>query len=139
VSKLSNPGHSYENFQWWRVPASLDDYNTTVTCERNPSPAKRTGREKTESRMQSERHRNFSFGLYGQIPGPSRIWLQVDADSASSLYPGAVNDYPDAGDAHGASGHNVSFGDGHVEFVVAKGNKYLMSREFSQDEGKTTP
>jgi prepilin-type N-terminal cleavage/methylation domain-containing protein/prepilin-type processing-associated H-X9-DG protein len=138
-SKLRNPGHSYENFQWWRVPASLDDYNTTVTCERAASPAKRTGREKKESRMQSERHRNFSFGLYGQIPGPSRIWLQVDADSAFSSFPGAINDYPDAGDPHGADGHNVSFGDGHVEFVIAKGNKYLIAREFSQDEGKTTP
>jgi prepilin-type N-terminal cleavage/methylation domain-containing protein/prepilin-type processing-associated H-X9-DG protein len=139
TSKLLNPGHSYENFQWWKVPSSLDDFNTTVTCERSAFPAKRSGREKTESRMQSERHRNFALGLNGQIPGPSRIWLQVDADSAYASYPGAINDYPDAGDPHGAAGHNASFGDGHVEFVTAKGNRYLVARELSQDEGRATP
>jgi hypothetical protein len=65
--------------------------------------------------------------------------LQVDADSAFATYAGAKNDYPDLGDNHGKEGHNANFADGHAEWVTVKGNKYLVAREMSQDEGKDTP
>jgi len=132
ISRSRYPGHSYENFQWWRSP---DEYNQTLACMGRP----RRGTEKRESRMQTYAHRTAAFGLAGTVPGPSRIWLQVDADSYYATYPGAVNDYPDPGDNHGADGHNVNFGDGHAEWVPLKGNKYLLSRELSQDENRTTP
>jgi len=117
ISKLRNPGHSYENFSWWREPRE----------------------KKTEQKVQTRAHRNVALGLRGVVPGPSQTWLMVDADSAFSTYPGSINDYPDPGDAHGAAGHNAMFADGHAEWVVAKGQIYLIARELSQDEGKSTP
>jgi len=122
------PGHSYENFSWWRTPDEFPNANPP-----------RSGTRKTESRVQTYVHRNLALGLRGVVAGPSRIWLQVDADSLFANYPGAKNDYPDPGDNHGAEGHNANFSDGHAEFVQAKGNKYLIARELSQDEGKAAP
>lgn len=119
-------GHSYENFSWWRAPNEFNDPN-------------RRGTRKTESRVQIYAHRNIALGLRGVIAGPSRTWLQVDADSIEDIGPGRINDYPDHGDNHGADGHNANFADGHAEFVVVKGNRYLITRELSQDEGKDKP
>jgi len=130
ISKAINPGHSYEDFQFWRSP---DENPITLPCL---SITKR-GTEKTERQMSSRAHVNVALGLRGTIPGPSRIWLQVDADSAFATYPGAINDYPDPGDNHGALGHNVNFGDGHAAFVAIK--RYVYERELSQDEGKASP
>lgn len=128
ISRNRYPGHSYENFSWWRTP---DEFL-------NASPQRR-GTRKTESRVQTYVHKNTALGLRGMIAGPSRIWLQVDADSFFATYPGNINDYPDPGDNHGAEGHNANFADGHVEFVLAKGNRYLITRELSQDEGNEKP
>jgi prepilin-type N-terminal cleavage/methylation domain-containing protein len=132
VSKAKNPGHSYEDFQFWRTP---DENPITFDCEGRP----RRGTEKTERQMNSRPHVNLAFGFRGSVPGPSRIWLQVDADSAFATYPGAINDYPDPGDNHGSQGENVNFGDAHAEWVTVKGNKFLYGRELSQDEGKDRP
>lgn len=128
VSRMHFPGHSYENFSWWRTPDEFPN-----------STPERSGTRKTESRVQTYAHKNFALGLRGMVAGPSRIWLQVDADSYFATYPGAINDYPDPGDNHGAEGHNANFCDGHVEWVQVKGNKYLVARELSQDEGKEKP
>lgn len=127
ISRARYPGHSYENFSWWRTPNEF------------PSSTGRSGTRKTESRVQTYVHKNTALGLQGVVAGPSRIWLQVDADNYYATYAGNINDYPDPGDNHGAEGHNANFADGHVEFVVVKGNKYLIARELSQDEGKSTP
>ena len=80
-----------------------------------------------------------ALGLRGTVPGPTQTWLMVDADSLFSTLPGSINDYPDAGDNHGADGHNALFADGHSEWVAVKGNRYLLLRELSQDDGKSTP
>ena len=130
ISKAKEPGHSYEDFQFWRTP---DENPITLPC----LSITRRGTEKTERQMATRPHVNLAFGLRGTIPGPSRIWLQVDADSFFATYPGAINDYPDPGDNHGAAGQNVNFGDGHAEFVTLR--RYLFERELSQDEGKSTP
>jgi len=132
ISRMKFPGHSYEDFQWWRSP---DESAYTSPCMGDP----RRGTEKTESRMLTYIHRYNTFGLRGVKPGPARIWLQVDADNYFSTYPGAINDYPDPGDNHGAEGHNANFGDGHAEWVPVRGKRYLYARELSQDEGKSTP
>jgi prepilin-type N-terminal cleavage/methylation domain-containing protein len=133
ISKLYYPGHSYEDFQWWRSYG--DEYTDSIPCA-----GTRRGMEKTENRLLTQAHIHNSLGVArGTVPGPSRIWLQLDADSAFATYPGAINDYPDAGDNHGAEGHNANFGDGHAEWVTVKGNRYLTAREMSMDEGKTGP
>ena len=122
------PGHSYENFSWWR---SLPD--------EFPNSG-RTGVRKTESRVQTQAHRTpCALGLQATVAGPSRTWLQVDADSFFATYGGAINDYPDVGDNHGADGHNANFCDGHVEFVTPKGKNYIIARDLSMMEHKSTP
>lgn len=128
ISRSAYPGHSYENFSWWVTP---DEFP-------GQTPPRR-GTAKTESRLVTYVHRSLVFGLRGSIPGPSKIWFQVDADSAFASYPGAVNDYPDPGDNHGKEGHNANFGDGHAEWIPVKGNKYLLAREIATDQGRSTP
>jgi prepilin-type N-terminal cleavage/methylation domain-containing protein len=128
VSREYYPGHSYENFSWWR----------SCWTPPNEFPGL-TGTRKTEARVSSHRQHNYALGLQGQIAGPAQTWLQVDADSFYANYPGAKNDYPDPGDNHGATGHNANFVDGHAEFVTVKANRYLITRELSQDEGKSAP
>ena len=130
TSRALNPGHSYEDFQFWRAP--------------DENPGLRSGTEKTETRLQGYVHGTMvakacAFGLLGTKPGPSRVWLQVDADDAFATYPGAINDYPDPGDNHGADGANANFADGHAEWVPVKGKRYLIARDLSQDENKSTP
>ncbi len=128
LSRGYYPGHSYENFSWWRSPDEFPD---------------RSGTHKTEARVQTHRHAatgaSCPLGLAGTIPGPSRIYFQVDADSAYANYPGAINDYPDPGDNHGAEGHNANFADGHVEWLTVKGRRYLIARDLSQDEHRAIP
>jgi len=119
-------GHSYENFSWWKweLPGDKEPGN---------------GTEKTEAMVQSYAHRYNAFGFKGVVAGPSRIWFQLDADSIYATFPGSINDYPDPGDNHGADGHNANFADGHAEWVPVRGKRYLMAREMSQDENKTSP
>jgi len=127
-SRAYFPGHSYENFSWWRSP---DEFSG------------RRGTQKTETRVQSHRHAAINgrctLGLAGIRPGPSQIWFQVDADSAYARFPGAINDYPDAGDNHGAKGHNANFADGHAEWVSSEGKEYLIARDLSQDQHRAIP
>ena len=127
-------GHSYEPFGWWKSP---NEYPPPP-----PPDQQRIGTEKTESRIQSHAHKNAapSLGIpFGFVAGPSQTWLQLDADKLSSTYPGNINDYPDAGDNHGAEGANANFADGHAEWVTVKGNRYLYLRELSQDIGRSIP
>ncbi len=128
ASRAYYPGHSYENFSWWR---SLPD--------EFPNSG-RTGLRKTENRVQTQQHKApCVLGLQLTVAGPSRTWLQVEADSIYATFPGAINDYPDVGDNHGAEGHNANFCDGHVEFVTPKGMNYIIARDLSMMEHKSTP
>jgi prepilin-type N-terminal cleavage/methylation domain-containing protein/prepilin-type processing-associated H-X9-DG protein len=80
-------------------------------------------------------HKNSAFGLRGQVVGPTQIWLIFDGDRQG---PGAVNNYPDRNDDHGAAGGNIVFCDGHVEWVKG-GKNYILSYEVAQDEGRSSP
>lgn len=91
------------------------------------------GIKKTLTTVQNHVHRSPAFGLSGIVPGPSRIWLHLDADDGAE----GRNNYPDRGDNHGDAGSNVAFCDGHVEWIPRA--KYLLSYEISQDENRTTP
>ena len=117
LNRTQRPGHSYEQFTWWRDPME----------------------KKTQTKVATRPHRNLALGLRGTVPGPSRTWLMVDADSLFNTLPGSINDYPDPGDNHGAECHNALFADGHAEWVTVKGDRYLVARELSQDDGKSRP
>ncbi len=81
---------------------------------------------------------NANFPMYnyrGQHGGPSDTWIIYDADDKdySGADPTRKNeDYPDAGDNHGADGGNVVYCDGHAEWVPRK--IYLMKWFRGTDE-----
>ncbi len=112
------PGHSYEQFGWWRFPPP-------------------DGTRKTEALVSTRAKRSFSFGLRGTIPGPSETWLMVDADDLRPPPPKNFNNYPDEIDNHGAEGGQGVFADGHAEWIPR--SQYLLVYEKSQDEGRNTP
>lgn len=108
-----DPGHSYESFAYMGPQRDI---------------------LKTQASVLGYAHRYNAFGLRGEIAGPSRIWLMVDADDATA---GSINDYPDKIDHHGADGANANFCDGHAEWIPVK--KFLYTYEMSQDENRSTP
>lgn len=86
---------------------------------------------KTEKTVSGYVHANSTFGLKGQVVGPSDIWLIKEADVP---FVGSHNNYPDPNDNHGATGENVLYVDGHVDFIRQK--KYIFAYELAQDEGR---
>jgi len=123
------PGASYETF-------SFMNYNgpSFTAVPINGKNEQIPGVKKTLASVQSHPHHFNAFGLRGVVAGPSRIWLNLDADEAS---PGAIQNYPDKTDNHGETGGTVNFCDGHAEWIPTK--KYLYSFEMSQDENRSTP
>ncbi len=92
------------------------------------------GLKKSDRNTSGYVHKNTVFGLKGQMIGPTQIWLIMDGDRQGA---GAINNYPDKNDDHGASGGNILFCDGHVEFVRQK--NYVLSYELAQDEARSGP
>jgi len=90
---------------------------------------------KTESSVRGYVHKNIAFGLRGQVFGPSDIHLIFDGDRQG---PGAINNYPDKNDNHGAEGVNFLMCDGSVKWVKG-GRHYLLAYEKSQDENRAGP
>jgi prepilin-type N-terminal cleavage/methylation domain-containing protein/prepilin-type processing-associated H-X9-DG protein len=61
------------------------------------------------------------YDFHGQTGGPSDMWLFYDEDEPGIMDGSRPNnDYPDAGDNHGAEGSNVSFCDGHAIWVTRR-------------------
>ncbi len=112
LSKKS-PGSSYEIFAWWGY-----------TGGSQPNALK------TAANVQNWIYRwNSSFGIskgyIGTQSSPSKAWMFLDGDGG---YAGTRNNIPDPVDNHGSDGGNISFCDGHVEFVVAKPeSRYILS------------
>lgn len=111
-SKQEKPGVSYELFGWWGAAG------------KTPPVTKR----KTQSNVQSWKYEAHSVYPYmaqylGDKAGPHRAILFLDGDSGFS---GTRNNIPDPIDNHGAAGGNISFCDGHAEFVSARpDSKYI--------------
>jgi prepilin-type N-terminal cleavage/methylation domain-containing protein/prepilin-type processing-associated H-X9-DG protein len=108
ATSKKNPGSSYEVFSWWGY-----------TGGSYPN-----GR-KTRSNVQSWVYRYpsaFPYNLpwVGSVAGPSRACMFLDGDGG---YAGTRNNIPDPIDNHGADGGNLSFCDGHVEFISARPDK----------------
>ena len=93
------------------------------------------GIKKSERTVQNYTHKNNAFNLRGQPISATQIWLIMDGDR---LTPGAVNNYPDPGDDHGADGGNILMLDGHVQWVKG-GMNYVMAYETAQDENRSRP
>jgi prepilin-type N-terminal cleavage/methylation domain-containing protein/prepilin-type processing-associated H-X9-DG protein len=93
------------------------------------------GIKKSERSVQNYTHKNTALGLRGMRVGASQIWLIVDGDRFG---PGAVNNYPDRNDDHGAEGGNILFCDGHVQRVKG-GRNYVIAYETAQDEDRSGP
>ena len=90
---------------------------------------------KTERSVQAWQHKSQAFGLKGRVFGPSDIHLIFDGDRQGS---GAMNNYPDRNDNHGAEGVNFLMCDGSVKWVKG-GQHYLLAYETSQDEDRSRP
>ena len=90
---------------------------------------------KTESTVRNYVHKSPALGLRGQVFGPSDIHLIFDGDRQG---PGAMNNYPDKNDNHGAEGCNFLMCDGSVKWVKG-GKTYVLAYEKSQDENRSAP
>jgi prepilin-type processing-associated H-X9-DG protein len=90
---------------------------------------------KTETSVRNYVHKSAALGLKGQVFGPSDIYLIFDGDRQG---PGAINNYPDRNDNHGAAGCNFLMCDGSVKWVKG-GKPYLLAYEKSQDENRSGP
>jgi len=105
-NKLKNPGTSYELFAFW-------GYSSSTTYP--------TGR-KTRANVANWVYRypsafTYNQGYLGNVAGAARACLFLDGDSG---YNGTRNNIPDPVDNHGAAGGNVSFCDGHAQFISAR-------------------
>jgi prepilin-type N-terminal cleavage/methylation domain-containing protein/prepilin-type processing-associated H-X9-DG protein len=112
-SKLHVPGSSYEVFGYWGYSSS----STYPTAR------------KTRSNVQSWVYRYpssypYCRGWMGSPSNPGRACMFLDGDDA---YQGTRNNIPDPVDNHGKDGGNVSFCDGHAEFISARPeSKYIL-------------
>ena len=122
------PGTSYELFGFMNA---TEDKLSSTDIKFDGQIIRVNGTKKSVSSVQNYIHQYDSFGLKGQSPGPSGIWLLADGDESP---PGRQN-YPDSNNNHGAEGGNIAACDGHVEWIERKDYFYLY--EFSQDENRT--
>jgi prepilin-type N-terminal cleavage/methylation domain-containing protein/prepilin-type processing-associated H-X9-DG protein len=119
-NKTAVPGSSYELFGWWGDQGKPP-----------PVPA-----PKTQANVQSWIYQfnsiyPFNAAFKGMKAGPARACLFLDGDSA---YLNTRGNIPDPVDNHGADGGNISFCDGHAEFVSARPDtKYIMTIYLATD------
>jgi prepilin-type N-terminal cleavage/methylation domain-containing protein/prepilin-type processing-associated H-X9-DG protein len=114
LNKLLNPGSSYELFGWWGYSPGTIQYPSAIKTRLNVN----TWTYHYQSSYP------FCHGYIGSGAGASRACLFLDEDDG---YAGSRNNIPDPIDNHGAAGANVSFCDGHAEFIGAKpDSKYIL-------------
>lgn len=119
LSKKS-PGSSYEVFAWWGYSSDGPTKSALKT---------------TENVQNWVYHYSSAYGIsagyLGTQAGASRAWMFLDGDGG---YNGTRNNIPDPIDNHGADGGNVSFCDGHAEFVQARPDlRYILSLYLGTD------
>jgi prepilin-type processing-associated H-X9-DG protein len=128
AGNATNAGTSYE--LWGFMNYTGPDTQSFTDLPILGKTVRVRGVKKTLTTVQNYVHTYDSFGLKGTTPGPSRILLLLDGDE-----PPGYQNFPDENNNHGAQGGNVSFCDGHVEWIPAK--DYLHTCELSQDENRT--
>ncbi len=116
-NKTAIPGSSYELFAWWG-----DQGKPT------PIPAAKTQANVLSWKYQFVSSFPCNSGFLGQLAGASRACLFLDGDSGYLGTRTDVSNFPDPIDNHGADGSNISFCDGHAEFIWAKPDtKYITA------------
>ncbi len=126
-----NPGLSYEIFGCMNCCGITDQTKRLAILPGDGAPG---GILKTESTANNYVHLNTAFGLKGRVVNPGELWLIKESDVS---FAGSINNYPDPQDNHGKWGENVSYCDGHVEFVRQR--DYVFQYELAEDEGRTAP
>jgi prepilin-type N-terminal cleavage/methylation domain-containing protein/prepilin-type processing-associated H-X9-DG protein len=97
---------------------ALDKTKNGISYECFGNFPARKNLKKTEKSVNSFTLLSYTNGI-GTTPGPTKIFLLVDGDDGTTGKPNNPNgQYPDPGDNHGIGGFNVTFCDGHSEFVV---------------------
>lgn len=117
------PGDSYVIFAFMGYRTT----NSTEVVVRG-QPANVPYVKKTLATVNNYRHYHDAFGLRGTAAGPSQIWIIPD-----QTWQGTI-DFPDPGDNHGAAGANVSFCDGHAEWITRE--TFIYRYELSQDDNR---
>ncbi len=122
-----------------KLPAAPNFYGPSYeifglfTADGIPNP------KKTEARINSFQIRANHPTLAGMKPGPSGVFLMVDADMDSGEPPVLSrlqnSNFPDPGDNHGKDGGNMNFADGHAEWV--KRDNWLRAWNLSQGTSRT--
>jgi prepilin-type N-terminal cleavage/methylation domain-containing protein/prepilin-type processing-associated H-X9-DG protein len=110
-----DPGTSYEVFGFFRGTNFVGSYSKGNV-------------RKTQRSVLGYRHTRPARGLYGELAGPSRVWIILDCVKRGNAG-GAP--WSDEQSNHGAAGGNVVYCDGHVEFVPRQG--YGVKLELSED------
>jgi prepilin-type N-terminal cleavage/methylation domain-containing protein/prepilin-type processing-associated H-X9-DG protein len=122
-NKLRNPGSSYEVFAWWGY--------TYGSPKGNYPAARKTRTNVLTWTCQYPSAYPYCRSYLGTKPGPSKACMFLDGDSG---YAGTRNNIPDPIDNHGAAGGNISFCDGHVEFVTTNPeSKYILAIYLATD------
>jgi prepilin-type N-terminal cleavage/methylation domain-containing protein/prepilin-type processing-associated H-X9-DG protein len=115
-NKGATNGHSYEVFGTWRGDKNTRRTHNTVLS-----------------------YINKLAPFTGMKPGPSEIFLILDAmDHVDNSPPYDKENFPIPTAAHGIDGGNVSFADGHAEWITrARWNyRYIMSEDHAT-QGRT--
>lgn len=123
-------GVSYEIYGFMN-----NDGGTTTSTYYYGKTVPTGGIKKSDRTVQGYIHKNTPFGLRGQRINATQIWIIMDGDRGG---PGAINNYPDRNDDHGAEGGNALFCDSHVQWVKG-GKNYVITYETAQDENRSSP
>jgi prepilin-type N-terminal cleavage/methylation domain-containing protein/prepilin-type processing-associated H-X9-DG protein len=115
-------GHSYE------VAGYFCGQNGTTI---NDTTNVRKTQQSSLSHVYSTAQGGTRYNFIGGRASPSEVWIIYDEDDGGGA-DRPNEDFPDAGDNHGAEGGNVVFGDGHAEWVPR--NKYVGSFIRGTDE-----
>jgi prepilin-type processing-associated H-X9-DG protein len=126
------PGKSGTVYHSYEIAGYL---NGRIAGGSNPNPVRKTTSSITGYTYKLD-NRVGAFAKYHymtQRGGPSDYWLIYDADDRSATDNTRKNeDYPDPGDNHADTGANITFCDGHAEWVPQK--RYLESFFRGTDE-----
>ncbi len=113
-NKTYTPGTSYELFAWWGDQG-----------KQPPVPTAKTLANVQTWTYQFNSIYSYNAGFKGSSAGAGRACLFLDGDAG---YLGSRGNIPDPIDNHGADGGNISFCDGHAEFVSARPeSKYITT------------